>query len=167
VTSGGADPLWTVACSTRRHPRRTEAGVLMHARKVPTTAWPHGDACRATTRCLPRCGWSQPASFRECTAVTPSPCRVRNGDLALRECARHPHHSIRVRARHGPGHLGLGTLITAFMGFSLVGWQLREQRRAMRAEFGTCTCIATGTSMTTFCSRRRAQTNTGGTGTGT
>lgn len=32
--------------------------------------------------------------------------------------------------------LGLGTLDTAVIGLTLVGWQLREQRRGMRAEFG-------------------------------
>lgn len=32
--------------------------------------------------------------------------------------------------------IGLGTLVTAVVGLSLVAWQLREQRRAMRAAFG-------------------------------
>ncbi|WP_193605246.1 hypothetical protein [Nocardioides dongkuii] len=32
--------------------------------------------------------------------------------------------------------VGIGTLATAIAGLSLVGWQLHEQRRAMRAEFG-------------------------------
>src|SRR3954468_16244014 len=32
--------------------------------------------------------------------------------------------------------VGLGTMVIAIVGLSLVGWQLREQRRAMRAEFG-------------------------------
>lgn len=32
--------------------------------------------------------------------------------------------------------VGVGTLATAVIGLSLVVWQLREQRRAMRAEFG-------------------------------
>lgn len=32
--------------------------------------------------------------------------------------------------------IGLGTLVTAVVGLSLVAWQLRDQRRAMRAEFG-------------------------------
>lgn len=32
--------------------------------------------------------------------------------------------------------IGLGTLVTAIVGLSLVAWQLREQRSAMRAEFG-------------------------------
>jgi hypothetical protein len=36
----------------------------------------------------------------------------------------------------GATWIGLGTLVTAIVGLSLVGWQLREQRRAMRAEFG-------------------------------
>jgi hypothetical protein len=32
--------------------------------------------------------------------------------------------------------IGLGTLVTAFVGLGLVAWQLSEQRRTMRAEFG-------------------------------
>lgn len=32
--------------------------------------------------------------------------------------------------------IGIGTLVTAIVGLSLVGWQIREQRRALRAEFG-------------------------------
>lgn len=36
----------------------------------------------------------------------------------------------------GATWIGLGTLVTAIVGLSLVGWQLREQRRTMRAEFG-------------------------------
>ena len=32
--------------------------------------------------------------------------------------------------------IGLGTLLVAIVGLSLVVWQLREQRRGMRAEFG-------------------------------
>lgn len=36
----------------------------------------------------------------------------------------------------GATWIGLGTLLTAIVGLSLVGWQLHEQRRTMRAEFG-------------------------------
>lgn len=36
----------------------------------------------------------------------------------------------------GATWIGLGTLVTAIVGLSLVGWQLGEQRRSMRAEFG-------------------------------
>ncbi len=36
----------------------------------------------------------------------------------------------------GAAWIGLGTLVTAVVGLSLVAWQLREQRRGMRAEFG-------------------------------
>ena len=36
----------------------------------------------------------------------------------------------------GATWIGLGTLVTAVVGLSLVAWQLREQRRGMRAEFG-------------------------------
>lgn len=36
----------------------------------------------------------------------------------------------------GSTWIGFGTLVTAVAGLSLVGWQLREQRRAMRADFG-------------------------------
>lgn len=32
--------------------------------------------------------------------------------------------------------LGVGTLATAIVGLALIVWQLREQRRAIRAEFG-------------------------------
>lgn len=32
--------------------------------------------------------------------------------------------------------VGLGTLVTAIVGLTLVAWQLHEQRRTMRAEFG-------------------------------
>lgn len=32
--------------------------------------------------------------------------------------------------------IGLGTLVTAIVGLGLVVWQLRQQRRTMRAEFG-------------------------------
>ncbi len=35
-----------------------------------------------------------------------------------------------------PSWIGLGTLLTAAVGLALVGWQLREQRRALRADFG-------------------------------
>jgi hypothetical protein len=36
----------------------------------------------------------------------------------------------------GATWIGLGTLVAAVVGLTLVGRQLREQRRAMRAEFG-------------------------------
>jgi len=36
----------------------------------------------------------------------------------------------------GANWIGLGTLLTAVLGVCFVGWQLGEQRRAMRAEFG-------------------------------
>src|SRR4051794_35312043 len=36
----------------------------------------------------------------------------------------------------GATWIGLGTLVTAVVGLSLVGWQLHEQRIAMQAEFG-------------------------------
>ena len=36
----------------------------------------------------------------------------------------------------GATWIGLGTLVAAVVGLSLVAWQLREQRRGMRAEFG-------------------------------
>jgi hypothetical protein len=32
--------------------------------------------------------------------------------------------------------VGIGTLVAAIVGLNLVGWQLRKQRRGMRAEFG-------------------------------
>jgi hypothetical protein len=36
----------------------------------------------------------------------------------------------------GASWLGLGTLVTAVVGLSLVAWQLQQQRRTMRADFG-------------------------------
>jgi len=40
------------------------------------------------------------------------------------------------RGMDGATWIGLGTLVAAVVGLSLVGWQLREQRIAMQAEFG-------------------------------